>query len=193
MIIAAIWNPKGGNGKTTMAVNLGAAAHNNGMKVLLIDKDRQRSVVKAAQKGTLPFEVRDEMPKERPEVDLILVDYPAQHFDELLYGEPIVVTPVLPSRMNFNVWLENRSYMEGTKQVVVVNAVDIRKASHKEVAQEMRKRGAFVVRNRSVYERSFDENTTVYDRECDKISGVSQARAEMDAILSGVLQAANNE
>lgn len=193
MIIAAVWNPKGGNGKTTLAVNVAAAAHHSGLKVLLIDKDRQQSVMEAAATGGLPFDVMNEMPTSRPDADLILVDYPAQHFDDLLYGEPIVVTPVLPSRMNFEVWLKNKTYVEAAKQVVVVNSVDIRKASHKEVAVEMRKRGAFVVKNRSVYERSFDSKVTVFDKTCDKIGGAYQARGEMDAILSGILSAANND
>lgn len=193
MIIAAVWNPKGGNGKTTLAVNIAAAAHQSGLSVLLVDKDRQQSVVEAAKRGSLPFDVAKEMPATRPDVDLILVDYPAQHFDNLLYGEPIVVMPVLPSRMNFNVWLKNRSYVDGAKQIVVVNSVDIRKASHKEVAREMRTRGAFVVKNRSVYERSFDSNVTVFDKQCDKINGVYQARGEMDAILSGILSKANDD
>lgn len=192
MIIVGVWNPKGGNGKTTLAVNVAAAAHHSGLKVMLIDKDRQRSILEAAENGGLPFTVLDEMPATRPDVDLILVDYPAQHFDDLLYGEPIVLTPVLPSRMNFGVWLKNKAYIETAKQVVVVNSVDIRKASHKEVAHQMRKRGAFVVKNRSVYERSFDASITIFDKQCDKIGGVGQARGEMDAILSGILSAANN-
>ena len=47
-------NQKGGVGKTTSCLNIGAALHNAGKKVLLIDMDAQGSLTKSAGVMQLP-------------------------------------------------------------------------------------------------------------------------------------------
>lgn len=41
----AVLQQKGGSGKTTLATNLAAAAHLDGLRTLLIDMDRQGSAL----------------------------------------------------------------------------------------------------------------------------------------------------
>jgi len=43
--IVAVFNPKGGVGKTTITLNLGIALHNQGKKVLIVDSDPQESTL----------------------------------------------------------------------------------------------------------------------------------------------------
>lgn len=58
MIKIAVWNPKGGVGKSTLAMNLaGAIHHTRGREVVVVDQDPQGSVLEAALDGRLPFDV----------------------------------------------------------------------------------------------------------------------------------------
>lgn len=53
MTIIAIFNAKGGTGKTSTAANLGGALAARGKRVLLVDADSQTSLTKSLQSGTV--------------------------------------------------------------------------------------------------------------------------------------------
>ena len=54
--LISIWNPKGGQGKTMLAINLAAAAVMKlGLKSLLICQDQQGTSMLYFKAGNLPF------------------------------------------------------------------------------------------------------------------------------------------
>ncbi|NDA91228.1 MAG: hypothetical protein EBY20_10100 [Alphaproteobacteria bacterium] len=59
MKLVSIWNPKGGQGKSTLAINLAAASVELGLKPLVICQDPQGTSLLYYKSGNLPFEVID--------------------------------------------------------------------------------------------------------------------------------------
>ena len=55
MKVVSVWNPKGGQGKSMIAINLAAAAVEIGLKPLVIDTDLQGTSMLFHQAGNLPF------------------------------------------------------------------------------------------------------------------------------------------
>jgi chromosome partitioning protein len=110
-----VMNPKGGSGKTTIAMNLAAYYAVNGLFPALNDLDAQASSTRWLAKrtsalarihGISPFNVpanvtRAFAMRTPPEVQRIIVDTPAalskQQFAEVTGGADRIIVPVLPS------------------------------------------------------------------------------------------------
>jgi chromosome partitioning protein len=73
--IYALANQKGGVGKTTTAVNLGAYLALNGMRVLVIDVDPQANATSCLglDKNNLPFSIYDALINKTPLTEIILL------------------------------------------------------------------------------------------------------------------------
>ena len=89
----AFWSPKGGVGKTTLALNFAAAAYYAGNRVIVCDLDPQQSAVDVFAENQLPFSVVPNMPQVMPNVDFLICDY-APSLDNL----PVEETIILPMR-----------------------------------------------------------------------------------------------
>jgi chromosome partitioning protein len=185
MKVVSIWNPKGGSGKSTTSLNLAGAASDIGLKVMVICDDPQGSSTWAASLGNLPFAVVPEVPSERPDVDLVIMDHAAGYSNAP--PASIVVTPVRPCRMDYVAFTDAIRSLDDKKVVKVVSSADMRRRDEKEVSLALQKQGAYVVRSRSVYVRANNEGTTVFDPRWDKVGGTKEAISEFQAILAGVL------
>ena len=64
-ITISIWNPKGGQGKSMIAINLAAAAVQIGLKPVLVDQDLQGTLKLYDKAGHLPFDVLLDYPKSK--------------------------------------------------------------------------------------------------------------------------------
>ena len=104
MKIASIWNPKGGQGKSMISINLAAAAVEIGLKPIVIDRDEQGTSMLYYQAGNLPFPVLPNYPKNAPDVDLVLVDHMANDRD--IPAPPLLVIPVMPKRSQYAAYVE---------------------------------------------------------------------------------------
>ncbi|PWF99745.1 ParA family protein [Levilactobacillus bambusae] len=73
-VIIALANQKGGVGKTTTAVNLGASLADLGQKVLLVDTDAQGNATSGVgiQKSTINKEIYDVLVNEEPVAEAVL-------------------------------------------------------------------------------------------------------------------------
>ncbi|GGB55077.1 hypothetical protein GCM10011502_30050 [Oceanisphaera marina] len=187
MQVISVWSPKGGAGKTTITLNLAGAYSAQGLTVLVVDLDPQQSAAWVYSRGRLPFEVVAGMPKKKPKADVVLFDHPPGVGDVPTVGK--VVMPIRPSALD----IHSASLMAGqlnAEQAIyrVVNAVDVRRREEREVSQELRRQGAFVIGSRSSYPRATGEGVTVWQV---NYSGANEARNEIkilaDAVLKGDL------
>lgn len=111
-------SPKGGVGKTTIAVTLASIGHRSGLSVLLVDGDANRSAMDWAESAgdRLPIDVADGQDptvlsrlRRAGEYDLVVVDLPGAHrgaFHAVLTGDgstpvpDLLVTPSPPETMD---------------------------------------------------------------------------------------------
>ncbi|WP_019180115.1 ParA family protein [Microbacterium yannicii] len=143
MRIVAVANQKGGVGKTTVAMQLGAALSRR-HRVLVVDVDRQRSTVWWAEnmRDRLPFDFAgDQNPKLlgrlrelRAEYDFVVVDTPGSLEDtpvleRVLDAADTVVIPLIPEPLaveptmrTINRLIEPRAL----RHAVLLNRIDAR-------------------------------------------------------------------
>ena len=78
MKVVSVWNPKGGQGKSLIALNLAAAAVSElELKPLVICRDPQGTAMLSYAKGNLPFDVKPSYPKGAAKYDLVIADHVA--------------------------------------------------------------------------------------------------------------------
>lgn len=188
MRVISVWSPKGGAGKTTITLSIAGSYASHGLRVLVIDLDPQQSAEWVFSRGKLPFKIISgipSLPQSRPDADVVILDHPPGVLD--VPTAPIVVMPIRPSALD----VHSASLMTGKLNAEqslykVVNAVDARRREEREVSQELRRQGAFIVGNRSVYPRATGEGSTIWQV---NYSGHREARNEIkllaDAIFKG--------
>lgn len=176
MLKISVKSPKGGVGKTTIACNLAGAFAAAGKRVLVVDLDLQQSTFQVfAHKGQI-FDVRTAEPRDASEYDVVIYDHHPSHRD--LKMAPIVVCPLVPSRLDVESWLKARHQYKGAKVIMVASAVDYKLRSHRKLADHMAKSlDAFVIRRRPSYLEASDEGQTVFSYD-----GMNAAKLEMEAL-----------
>ena len=188
MILAAIWNPKGGQGKTTLSLNLAAAASKLGLRVMVISADVQDDdLEEIGQGGRYTFDIVRKMPAVKPEVDLVLVDHPAQDFN--VPAAHRVVCPIVPCKVDYKVYAKQKPRLiEAGKDIIeVVNRGDIRVKEEKEFMILMRKQGATCVKSRSVFGAAHNDNRTIFDSAYTKHPKIQEPRADIEHLLARIL------
>lgn len=167
-----------------MALNVAGCLHAQGLKILVIDLDPQQSASWIHSRGALPFRVVAGMPKERPAADVVVFDHPPGMGE--IPTAARVIMPIRPSALD----VHSASLMAGQldqEQTLfrVVNAVDARRREEREVAQELKAGGAFVVADRSIYPRTLGEGVTIWQRQ---YSGYAAARNEIKLLTDEVIK-----
>lgn len=169
-----IWSPKGGVGKTTLALNLAAAAYASGKKVLVCDLDPQMSAVDVFNDKNLPFTVLKGTPTIKPRADIVIYDLPPRTDVEIL-GETILV-PLRASILDIRAVNKSIKHVLHKRVFKCVNAVDVRRQDERLLAMRMYSEGASLIKDRSIYSRAISMGKTVFDLE---LYGASEARNEM--------------
>jgi chromosome partitioning protein len=97
-------NPKGGSGKTTLAVNVAGYLANRGQRVALLDLDRQQSATRwlALRPDNLPrIRILESKKEEDQRSDWLVIDSPAAlHGKNLAHAIKLaskIIVPVAPS------------------------------------------------------------------------------------------------
>jgi chromosome partitioning protein len=170
----ALWSPKGGVGKTTLAINLAAAAYYRNHRVMLSDMDPQESAVDVFRDKNLPYTVIKGQPSVAPMLDFMFLDYPPRN-DVELEGDLIVI-PFRASILDIRAVTKSIRYAVHRPIVKCVNAVDIRRQDERLLALRMHSEGSLMIKNRSVYSRAIALGKSVFDSD---IYGAAEARQEI--------------
>ena len=193
MKVISVWNPKGGQGKSLLSLNLAACAVSSfDLKPLIIDQDPQGTCQECKNEGRLPFDIIGEIPKDKPEgIDLVIIDHQASDWD--LPQTKTLVMPVLPTRTQFKTF--SKAYTLAKKAnkniITVVNNVDLNRKQESNAAKELRQEGAFILQKGSPFGHAEAHLSTIFDNTIPAIKDgykVQERRSEVEAILTAVLR-----
>lgn len=184
-----MWNPKGGQGKSTIALNLAAAAVYNGNSAVLIDRDEQGTSTLYAAQRHLPFSVLAAYPATAPDADLIVIDHMAN--DRRVPEPMLIVMPVIPTRSQYAAYVEARQLAERRNKriITVVNNGDVRRLEERRVALALTREGATEIRASSAFGKADSEYRTIFDAKLKNAYGMRERRAELLELLDRVMLA----
>jgi len=184
----SVYSPKGGVGKSTIALNLAAAAKSRGLWPVVCCLDRQGSSLLFAGGGRLPFPVLAGIPEEAPATaDLVILDHMAADWD--LPKPETLVMPLRPTRDNFATFADARVLADraGKRVLPVVNDYHQNRREERFVAGELRRRGALVIPSSGAFSRAAAEYITLFDPGMDRVYNIRALRATYLKLLEMVL------
>ncbi|MBL4584536.1 MAG: ParA family protein [Pseudomonadales bacterium] len=193
MKIVSVWNPKGGQGKSLLSLNLAACAVSIfDLTPLIIDQDPQGTCQECSNEGKLTFKVIGEIPKDKPKgIDLVIIDHQASDWE--LPDTKILVMPVFPTRTQFKTY--SRAYTLAKKSnkniITVVNNVDMNRKQERNAAKELRQVGAFILQKGSPFGHAESHLSTIFDSSISSIKDsykVKERKSEIEAILTAILR-----
>ena len=156
-MILTVGNTKGGVGKTTLAVNLAIARAMNGLDVLLVDGDEQRTAVtfselRAERQGVPGYTavsldgsaIRTQVRQLAPKYDDVVIDVGGRNTGSLraaLTVSDVVLIPMQPR--SFDLWAidqmaelvsEARELNSKLRAVLIINAADPQGSDNQDAA-----------------------------------------------------------
>ena len=191
--LVSIWNPKGGQGKSMLAINLAAAACEIGLKPLVICQDQQGTSMLYFKAGNLPFEVVEEIPNEKPDADIVIFDHQASDWE--VPDTHLLVMPLKPARDQFATYLDafKRAHKKGKDIITVVTDGQTHRASEKEVMEALKSDNAFIIPSSGVFSRAAAEYRTIFDSTMNRAYKVGERRREISRILGAILMEQNDQ
>lgn len=189
MELINVWNPKGGQGKSMISINLAAAAVHAGRTSVVICQDPQGTSSMLHQGGNLPFRVIPDIPDNKPDEDLVIIDHQASDWT-MPPGERILM-PVKPGRTQYNVYVTAKALAEksGKKIITVITDVHNHRADEKSVAQILVENGALRIPSSVVFSRADASLVTIFDAQLNTAYKIRERRAEFLKILDAIMMA----
>ncbi|MFP3637950.1 AAA family ATPase [Paraburkholderia sp. SIMBA_054] len=219
-MVVAIANQKGGVGKTTIAMNLGAAFARGGYAVYVADADAQQSCMSWAATtdvdSPLPFRVGSinklgpnigrEIASLAEQFDIVVVDCPP-NIEDLTTGRVLAVADatVVPTHTSpLEMWssegmiaLIDRTRLnnEEAKFAILVNKSAKTSVLYKGLRKLLEESTVLLlestVNDRQAYPQAAAHGRTVYD--VTGVRGKKQAQAEIDAVADEILALISGE
>jgi chromosome partitioning protein len=185
--LVSIWNPKGGQGKSMLAINLSAACLDIGIKPIIICQDQQGTSMLYHREGRLNFNVLDKIPQERPDADIIFFDHQASDWE--VPDTNILVMPLKPARDQYATYIDayKRANLKNKKIITVVTDGQAHRKSEKETTEYLKAQGAFVIPSSGVFSRAAEGYRSIFDHDLNKAYKVSERRKEISKILGAIL------
>lgn len=190
MLHVASWHPKGGVGKTTIALNLAGYLHSQGYSVVFFDKDPQKSATWIARRADavgLGFVVIDEPDSSIPNPDFLITDHPPRFERVQMIGRTVLVIPAKPVAHEIAAMVQGMNEMRDRCDAMVPVVSRLNKQRLAQINTLKRPelqwlREAPVIADRSIYERAIDIGTHVFSPAMDGMYGVREARAEIASL-----------
>ena len=188
MKIASIWNPKGGQGKSMLCINLAAAAVELGLCPVVICQDPQGTSILYFEGGNLTFDVLPEPPQERINADLILFDHQASELD--VPDTHLLVMPTMPARDQYATWANayERAKAKGKRIIKVVTNCNYGRKEESEIVKTLKQTGAFEVLASGVFSKAANDYISIFDPKMNRAYKVKERRQEINALLAAILQ-----
>ena len=193
--LVSIWNPKGGQGKSMLAINLAAAAVEIGIKPLVVCQDQQGTSMLYYKSGNLPFTVLGSIPDEKPDADIIFFDHQAS--DWQVPDTHLLLMPLKPARDQYATYIDafRRAEKQGREVITVVTDCQMHRKSEKTTTDYLKEQGAFVVPASGVFSRAAEEYRSIFDPALNRAYKIGERRREISKILAALLleQSENTE
>lgn len=185
--LISIWNPKGGQGKSMLAINLAAASVELGLKPLVVCQDPQGTSMLYYKAGNLPFEVMNSVPNNRPDADIVIFDHQASDWE--VPTNYLLVMPLKPARDQYATYIDayRRAELLGKRIITIVTDGQEHRASENETIEYLKGKGAFVIPSSGVFSRASSEYLTIFDSRMNKAYKVRERRMEINRILGAIL------
>ena len=185
MLVVAFWSPKGGVGKTTLALNVAGDLTHRKYKVVLFDADPQGSACAVARFGNLNFKVVGGPPDRKKldnDVDFVIIDYPPRY--EALPAAKRVVVPLNPSYVDVAATSPALKQLKKRKILQVPNNIS-KNLESRDLIQYLEGSQPKVpaVRRRTVYTRLMNEGRTVFQKRLSTWPAREEIRKLTDAIF----------
>ncbi len=185
--IVSIWNPKGGQGKSMLAINLAASAFDMGLKPLVICQDQQGTSMLYYREGNLPFEVIGDIPQEKPDADLVIFDHQASDWE--VPDTTLLVMPLKPARDQFATYIDafKRAHAKNKDIITVVTDGKDQRPQERATSKYLKGEGAFVIPSSGVFSRASEEYRSIFDGALDRAYKVKERRNDIKKILGAIL------
>ncbi|PCI98753.1 MAG: hypothetical protein COB14_07530 [Alphaproteobacteria bacterium] len=181
-----IWNPKGGQGKSMIAINLAAAAMEIKLKPLVICQDPQGTSTLYHKGGNLHFDVVSKIPDSKPDANLVIIDHQASDW-EVPKGK-IILMPVKPARSQYKTYADakKRAERQGKQVITVVTDANHQRADEMATARKLVAKGAYEIPASGVFSRSDSDLISIFDPLMDRAYKVKERRREFLQILGAI-------
>ena len=185
--LVSIWNPKGGQGKSTLAINLAAASVELGLRPLIICQDPQGTSLLYYKSGNLPFEVIDSIPTDRPDADIVIFDHQASDWE--VPKNHLIVMPLKPARDQYATYIDayRRAELLGKRIITVVTDGQEHRANEKDTIDYLKSKGACIIPASGVFSRAASEYIAIFDPKMNKAYKIRERRMEINKILAAIL------
>lgn len=191
MQIYAVWNEKGGVGKSAIAYFLASGLAEAGLNVLLLDADRQKSCVRrylAAKESGIEHSFRVVTPDDAPEnPDILIVDVKGGDSTWLKKAN-VVFQPTDADLGSIEISEEFREVLPPEAKRIDVMLIDRAKPREREI--EAAYPNHFFISRRSVVPRLLAQGGTPFRHELDKSerSGLVETRDEFINLIRRISQ-----
>lgn len=188
--VISIWNPKGGQGKSMLAINLAAAAVEIGLVPLVICQDQQGTSMHYYRAGNLPFRVINEFPESKPDADLVIIDQQAS--DWAVPQPSLLVMPLKPDRDQYATYVDAKKMaMQKNKNIItVVTDGQAHRASEKATSDHLKSKGAHVIPSSGVFSRASKDYRTIFDPALNGAYKIKERRRDISGILGAIMMEA---